>query len=88
MLNVLVRSEQQDHRPPDYYRAYFVVQALDQAPGPEAAQLAAHIRQRVRNRQNTAGPAAGSWSPDDRWGSAGGRVYATAVSLLALNDRP
>lgn len=34
--------------------------------------------------QHASGPMAGSWDPDDTWGSYGGRVYATALSALCL----
>jgi hypothetical protein len=33
------------------------------------------------------GPAAGSWDPIDAWGEDGGRVYATAMNVLALQAR-
>ena len=33
-------------------------------------------RWRLRNR--------GSWDPTDRWGTAGGRIYATAMAVMIL----
>jgi hypothetical protein len=37
-------------------------------------------------KQAESGCAKGSWDPVDAWGSAGGRVYATAVCALALES--
>jgi hypothetical protein len=35
--------------------------------------------------QATQGPHAGSWHPEsDRWGSSGGRVFVTSLSVCAL----
>ncbi len=34
--------------------------------------------------QRTAGCARGSWDPEGMWGANGGRVYATAISVLTL----
>ena len=36
-------------------------------------------------RRFNEGCAGGSWDPIDRWGSEGGRVYATAMNLLTLS---
>jgi hypothetical protein len=34
--------------------------------------------------QRRGGELAGSWDPDGPWGSVGGRVYSTALSLMCL----
>ncbi len=36
--------------------------------------------------QETHGCAAGSWPPDRWWGTAGGRVYATATAMIVLRE--
>jgi hypothetical protein len=38
----------------------------------------------MSDRQLRGGPNSGSWDPSDRWGDAGGRVYATAMGVLSL----
>jgi len=70
---------------PDYYRCYFVGAALAAAGGGADPALA-QLRGAVLARQTRAGAEAGSWSPGDRWGRAGGRIYATAMAVLALQS--
>ncbi|HMP76244.1 MAG TPA: hypothetical protein PKE12_08115 [Kiritimatiellia bacterium] len=69
--------------PLDLYRTFFQAAALraDPEPDTELPALAA----RLRAVQDLEGDDAGSWPPLDRWSSAGGRVYSTALALLALN---
>lgn len=66
----------------DLYRAFFQAAALraDPAPDDELPLLTA----RLRAAQEMDGEEAGSWPPLDRWSTAGGRVYSTALALLAL----
>jgi len=70
--------------PDDYYGAYFHSSALTEA-GPDAFRgaLAAN-RSSLAARQQSAGDGKGTWRADDRWGSAGGRLYSTSMALLAL----
>jgi hypothetical protein len=35
--------------------------------------------------QRQGGCGEGSWDPVDKWGSEGGRVYATAINVLTLS---
>jgi hypothetical protein len=42
------------------------------------------MRRDLVNRQIKRGAEAGSWTPDTRWGSAGGRIYATTMASLSL----
>lgn len=69
----------------DLYRAFFQAAALraDPEPDEELPLLAA----RLRAAQDLDGEDAGSWPPLDRWSAAGGRVYSTALALLALSGR-
>ncbi len=74
----------------DMYYWYYATLALFQYDGPngkywrswnEAMKIALVPNQRVRKD----GCADGSWPPEvDRWGHAGGRVYATAINVLTL----
>jgi hypothetical protein len=74
----------------DFVRSYFLANALSvaaldrDAVDPELARLSAELRRAVADRQIKSGPDAGSWDPSDRWGPAGGRVYATAMGVLSL----
>ena len=63
----------------DYYRLYFMTQALAAAGGIDT-DLAAKLRESLVLCQADAG----SFETQDRWSSAGGRVYATAMAVLAL----
>ena len=63
----------------DYYRLYFMTQALAAAGGTDT-DLAAKLREALVVCQADAG----SFEAQDRWSSAGGRVYATAMAVLAL----
>jgi hypothetical protein len=46
----------------------------------------AAAREELTLQQSVDTCALGSWVPDDRWGSAGGKVYATAVNALTLEQ--
>ncbi len=69
----------------DLYRVFFQAAALraDPEPDDEISAIAA----RLRHEQEREGADAGSWPPLDRWSAAGGRVYSTALALLALSGR-
>ncbi len=67
----------------DYYRLYFMTQALS-ASGGSDTELAAKLRDSLRLCQAGTGEHVGSFETQDRWSSAGGRVYATAMAVLAL----
>ncbi len=74
----------------DYVQVYYLAQALEvaerrgRAGDPELMRLSARLRRVVAERQIRRGPDSGSWDPADRWGRAGGRVYATAMGALSL----
>jgi hypothetical protein len=77
-------------RPVDFYYWYYGTLALHQLDGParprwkkwnEAMTTALVASQAVKKD----GCRDGSWDPAvDRWGFAGGRVYATAMNVLTL----
>ncbi|MEI6971981.1 MAG: prenyltransferase/squalene oxidase repeat-containing protein [bacterium] len=68
----------------DYYRWYFVTQALQAAGGKVARDTAGHMKDALVAQQAHGGPGAGSWDRADRWTPAGGRIYSTSMALLSL----
>ena len=89
-MDALLRLASQPTGELDYYQSYFVTHALSAARGkvPEESSeldpLATQLRDALIKRQVKTGPNSGSWEPSDRWGRAGGRVYATAMAALSL----
>jgi len=81
----LVRGTAAQTETLDYYRWYFVSAALAAADGGSDPALN-HLRSAVLARQTRDGTEAGSWLPGDRWSRAGGRLYATAMAVLALQS--
>lgn len=70
----------------DFYLAYLGLLALREAKDPRAESWARAAEDLLLHlqRPSAAGCAAGSWDPDPLWGSAGGRIYATAFAVLIL----
>jgi hypothetical protein len=72
----------------DAYLWYYASQVLVHTGGPEWRAWYAGLVDTLEATQETAGPGAGSWDPlgssPDRWGIYGGRMYVTALHLLAL----
>ncbi len=68
----------------DYYRRYFLAAALRKMDEAPAHKGLAALRHDLMAQQVTKGSEAGSWKADDRWGSSGGRIYATAMASLSL----
>ncbi|MEI7881571.1 MAG: prenyltransferase/squalene oxidase repeat-containing protein [bacterium] len=68
----------------DYYRRYFLTAALKKMKEESAQQGLVAIRRELVTRQIKQGAEAGSWQADTRWGSSGGRIYATAMASLSL----
>lgn len=78
----------------DYYYWYYGSLALYQFDGPDSPRKDGSLWKRWNEamlktltgeqRKAGAGCALGSWDSDDRWGFAGGRVYATAINTLTL----
>ncbi|OGV69440.1 MAG: hypothetical protein A2283_16470 [Lentisphaerae bacterium RIFOXYA12_FULL_48_11] len=69
----------------DYYGSYFKAAALKslQKTGGQDGRLA-DLQHSLIAMQESSGGNAGSWSPNDRWGGVGGRIYSTAVAGLTL----
>jgi hypothetical protein len=72
----------------DSYLWYYVSQVLVHTGGPAWDAWYAGLVETLAARQETSGPLTGSWDPlgdrPDRWGPYGGRLYVTALHLLAL----
>jgi hypothetical protein len=72
----------------DAYLWYYASQALVHTGGPGWRNWYASLVNTLEPEQLTEGPLAGSWDATgripDRWGPYGGRVYVTALHLLAL----
>lgn len=67
--------------PKDYYGAYFYASTLSEMGEEAFGRALASLKSSLVERQS---PLGGGWSADDRWGSAGGTIYSTSMSLLAL----
>lgn len=72
----------------DAYLWYYASQVLVQTGGPEWDAWYARLCVELETQQVAAGKETGSWEPlgqvPDRWGAFGGRLYVTALHLLAL----
>ena len=77
-----------DERNRDSYLWYYASQVLVHTGGAEWDAWYAALVDALAATQETAGGRAGSWDPlgprPDRWGRWGGRLYVTALHLLAL----
>lgn len=68
----------------DYYYWHRGTLALREIGGPNWTRWQTALLETLPSHQSQDGCARGSWDADDRWGMAGGRVYATAMNLLSL----
>jgi hypothetical protein len=72
----------------DSYLWYYASQVLVHTAGPDWDRWYARLVDTLAAHQETTGPKGGSWDPlaplPDRWGEYGGRIYVTALHLLAL----
>jgi hypothetical protein len=72
----------------DAYLWYYASQVLVQTGGPEWDAWYERLCVELETQQVAAGRETGSWDPlgqvPDRWGAFGGRLYVTALHLLAL----
>lgn len=84
MLSAVRRAAVEPSPAADFYRTYFVAEALGLAGEGSFPGTLASVGERLAALQHQTGPNAGSWDADDRWGRVGGRVYSTAMAALAL----
>lgn len=72
----------------DCYLWYYASQVLVHTGGEAWTDWYDELASTLERTQERAGPRAGSWDPlgaiPDRWGPYGGRIYVTALHLLAL----
>jgi hypothetical protein len=69
----------------DVYYWYYATQAAHHMEGKIWDQWNKVMRQEVPAHQVKMGPEAGSWDPQgDKWGSFGGRLYVTCLSVYML----
>ena len=72
----------------DSYLWYYASQVLVHTAGPDWDRWYARLVDTLAAHQETTGPKGGSWDPlapvPDRWAEYGGRIYVTALHLLAL----
>jgi hypothetical protein len=72
----------------DCYLWYYASQVLVHTGGDEWTDWYDQLAATLEQTQERQGPRAGSWDPlgavPDRWGQYGGRIYVTALHLLAL----
>jgi hypothetical protein len=67
--------------PDDYYAAFYYSSALAKADTPESKQVLQRLKRDLLARR-----ADGAWLADDRWSPVGGRIYSTAMSLMAIRQ--
>ena len=70
----------------DMYYWMHASNAMHLVGGIKRAKWSHALRQALIPNQRADGELAGSWDPVDPWSYAGGRVYATALAILALEN--
>jgi hypothetical protein len=71
--------------PSDYYLWYNCTLAMFQAGGEPWQRWNAVVRDHLVSLQEGGEECQrGSWPPNDRWASSGGRIYSTALAILTL----
>jgi len=68
----------------DLYRDYFLAFACRRLPRSLSNQWTSAASRAIITAQVDAGRNLGSWEPEDRWASVGGRVCSTALAALIL----
>jgi hypothetical protein len=84
-----VRWLSEDHFPSardsNVYYWYYATQVMHHYGGNAWDEWNERMRDILVRSQETRGHVAGSWSPGgDKWGSAGGRIYTTALAICTL----
>ena len=73
---------------PDYYQLFFLTELLPLLGEDGIDKRIVELQRRLLERQVREGADSGSWEPQDRWSSVGGRIYSTAMATLALQKSP
>jgi hypothetical protein len=68
----------------DYFALYRATTQLHESGDSLATDQLESLRQALLHKQVQHGEDFGSWTPDDRWATVGGRLYSTAMASLAL----
>jgi outer membrane biosynthesis protein TonB len=79
-----VLEELPSSRQPNVYYWYYGTLAMFQRQGNDWRKWNAALQPALLDTQRFDGQLAGSWDPDQQWGSYGGRVYSTALAALCL----
>lgn len=69
---------------PDYYRDFFVANALKRLSAGPVDRALETLRERLMSRCAVGNGGEGIWPADDRWGRIGGPVYTTAMAAMTL----
>lgn len=77
-------TPKKQRRDQDYYLWYNCTLAMFRAGGDPWQRWNGIIRDAIINLQRHDDCSRGSWDPEPRWGSKGGRVYSTALATLCL----
>lgn len=77
-------TQEKQQRNRDYYLWYNCTLAMFHDGGDTWQRWNHIIRDTIIGLQCKEGCSRGSWAPDSRWGSKGGRVYSTALAALCL----
>jgi len=84
MLPIVRKTAAEPFPQPDFYRFFFVTEALKKAGDPSAGPILANLRARIAARQKYDGISIGTWDKGDPWASAGGPVYSTAMAAMTI----
>jgi hypothetical protein len=85
MMNLPVWNKPKNDKV-DMYYWYYGSYAMFQYGGSRYKDWAAALKEALLENQRKGGCADGSWDPVGKWGMVGGRVYSTAMGVLALQQ--
>jgi hypothetical protein len=72
----------------DYYRWFFLAQALRAAGGREFHRSLQQLQNSLLATCNQQGAVAGSWDPAGLWSPVAGRIFSTSMATLCLEPLP
>jgi hypothetical protein len=84
LLDGVVREGASGSLGRDLYHDYFLSSLLAALPGQRGGRWPDGASLQIAGRQVQKGSERGSWTPQDPWGAAGGRIYSTATAALIL----